>query len=522
MQLLKINSIFCKQMADTDRIAGFLGPFAELLNPLKGFLFCVGLFFIALPLLPQPLELAFCCWSIYLVMMAVTIEREWFSLTSLPPLFVVVLAGSVRWGFGGALILAGGEYPAASFYKVFSEHLYQVQLLWAIFSTLLVLIFAIARKSQVKYVKNIFKRRSDTNHQLVSKVALVAGVFTLLYVLTGVFSGTLDRSGVVYSYWVAKVWRADSLFVMFLRLKDVFFFIAPLAISSTNNTRLRVGVIVVLIASIGTAFLTGGRGIILYPLLYLIFGLWFTPLKPRLMRILILLFLVISLALVPAIALYRSSDGFAKSSRFDIPQRVQLIYESIVNYDSADLRSRIQDTGGALYACSDPYLFVDPALSAPRAGFVRINRLWQTWLPTMIAPNKASLRDAHMIAAEITGTPRIQSENQKYTYFMCVSFVGDLYWRGGWFWVVSGSLVFSLFYRFMSQFWYRFAGLNGIWSLFVLVFPATFLIVYPAGSLGETFWLWLWDFPKYVALIAFIGFTSLSWNYFRNSTNHSA
>jgi len=522
MLLLKIKSIFSKPTDDIDRIAGFLGPFAELLDPLKGFLFCLGLFFIALPLLPQPLELAFCCWSIYLVMMAATIERKWFSLTSLPPLFVVLLAGSVRWGFGGALILAGGEYPVDSFYKVFSEHLYQAQLLWAIFSTLLVLIFALARKSQVKYAKNIFKRRSDTNHKLISQVALATGVFTLLYVVTGVFSGTLDRSGVIYSYWVAKVWRADSLFVIFLRLKDAFFFIAPLAISSTNNTKIRVCIIVILIASIGTAFLTGGRGIILYPLLYLIFGLWLTPLKPRLMRIFILLFLVISLALIPAVAIYRSTSGFAQSSRFDIPQRIKLISEAIVDYDSADLKSRIQGTGGALYACSDPYLFVDPALSAPRAGFARINRLWQAWLPTMIAQNKASLRDAHMIAAEITGTPRIQSENQKYTSFMCVSYVGDLYWRGGWLWVVSGSLVFALFYRFISQFWYKLAGMSGLWSLFVLIFPVTFLIVYPAGSLGETFWLWLWDFPKYVVLIAFIGFAKLGWNYFSNLTNHSA
>ena len=522
MLFLKINNILRKPLVDNDRIAQFLGPFAELLEPLKGFLFCFGLFFIALPLLPRPLELAFCCWSIYLVIIAATIERKWFSLISLPPLFVVVLAGSVRWGLGGALILAGGEYPSKSFYQVFSQHLYQAQLLWAIFSTALVLVFALAHKSQIKYANNISKRLSNTNYQLVSKCALATGAFTLLYVLTGVLSGTLDRSGVAYSYWVAKLWRADSLFVIFLRLKDVFFFIAPLAINSTNNTRIRVGVIVVLIASIGTVFLTGGRGIILYPLLYLIFGLWLTPLKPRLMRICILLFLVISLALVPAIAIYRSTPGFAQSSRFDISQRIKLISEAIVNYDSLDLKSRIQNTGGALYACSDPYLFVDPALSATRAGLVRINRLWQTWLPTMVAPNKASLRDAHMIAAEITGTPRIQSENQKYTSFMCVSYVGDLYWRGGWLWVVSGSLIFSLFYRFISQFWYKLAGTSGLWNLFALVFPATFLIVYPAGSLGETFWLWLWDFPKYVVLIAFIGFTGLGWNYFRNSTNHSA
>jgi len=164
MSLLKIKSIFCKPKAYIDRIAEFLRPFAELLDPFKGFLFCLGLFFIALPLLPQPLELAFCCWSIYLVMMAATIERKWFSLTSLPPLFVVTLAGSVRWGFGGALILAGGEYPADSFYKVFSEHLYQAQLLWAIFSTALVLVFALAHKSQIKYANNIFKRLSNTNY----------------------------------------------------------------------------------------------------------------------------------------------------------------------------------------------------------------------------------------------------------------------------------------------------------------------------------------------------------------------
>jgi hypothetical protein len=25
--------------------------------------------------------------------------------------------------------------------------------------------------------------------------------------------------------------------------------------------------------------------------------------------------------------------------------------------------------------------------------------------------------------------------------------------------------------------------------------------VYPAGSVGETAWLWMWDFPKYVVLI---------------------
>ena len=262
-------------------------------------------------------------------------------------------------------------------------------------------------------------------------MALVAGVFSLLYVLNGVFSGTLDRSGVAYSDWVAKLWRADSLFVIFLRLKDVFFFIVPLAISSTNNTRLRVDLIIVVIASIGAAFLTGGRGIILYPLLYLIFGLWLTPLKPHLISFFIVLFLVVSLILVSAIDVYRGSPYFNRSSPLDIPQRVKFFSRAIVQYNLTDPKSRIQIIGGAMYGGADPCLFVDPALAAPRAGFVRIERLWQTWLPTMVAPNKASLRDAHMIAAEITGTPRKQAENKQYTSFSSVSFGGDLYWWGG-------------------------------------------------------------------------------------------
>ena len=58
--------------------------------------------------------------------------------------------------------------------------------------------------------------------------------------------------------------------------------------------------------------------------------------------------------------------------------------------------------------------------------------------------------------------------------------------------------------------------MSGLWDFFVLVFPATFLIVYPAGSLGETFWLWLWDFPKYVALITLIVFAKFGRNYYRH------
>lgn len=122
-----------------------------------------------------------------------------------------------------------------------------------------------------------------------------------------------------------------------------------------------------------------------------------------------------------AIDVYRGSPYLNRSSPLDSPQRVKLFSRAIVQYNLTDPKSRIQIIGGAMYGGADPFSFVDPALAAPRAGFVRIERLWQTWLPTMVAPNKASLRDAHMIAAEITGKPRKQAENNQYTSFSSVS-----------------------------------------------------------------------------------------------------
>jgi hypothetical protein len=98
-----------------------------------------------------------------------------------------------------------------------------------------------------------------------------------------------------------------------------------------------------------------------------------------------------------------------------------------------------------------------------------------------------------------------------YTSFHCISFPGDLYWRGGWGLVVAGSFLFALFYRLLAQCWYRWAGLSSLVGLAIWVYPATFFIDYPAGSVGETLWIWLWDLPKYIVLVAVIALIQRAW-----------
>jgi hypothetical protein len=493
-----------KQSKDLDRVAEFLGPFERVLHPIWGLAFCLALFLLGWPLLHRTWELSLCCWSLYLVFMAANLERRWLALSSLPPLFVVTVAGSLRWGLGGILILSGGKYPADSFYVAYSEHLLEAQLLWAIFSSVLLLSFVITRRWSECLSERASVRFKQGNRRLIWRVALATGVFAVAYVLIGFLAGTLDRSGEIYNYWVARFWRADSAFTIFLRLKNIFFFLAPLAIVLVSGFRRKAFLLALIVLGILFALLSGGRGIVLYPLVYMMFGLWLTPVRVKLFRGLVLAIIVICILMVPAIDIYRNMHSFQHDSRFDIGQRVQLLARAVTDFGDNSFLARIQNAGGSLYACSDPYLFVDPAKSAPRAGLVRAERLWQVWMPTMLNPNKPPLRDAHMIAAEISGATRHQAETMRYTSFMCVSFGADLYWRGGWLWVWSGSVVFAVFYRCLAQVWYRWAQPSSLIQLAIWIYPVTFLIDFPAGSLGETAWIWLWDFPKYALLVVLI------------------
>lgn len=157
--------------------------------------------------------------------------------------------------------------------------------------------------------------------------------------------------------------------------------------------------------------------------------------------------------------------------------------------------------GRPIYGCIDALLFNESSSVKPRAGFVRIGNVFTAWIPGSLVPRRVPVRDAHVIAAEANGLSREEAERQDYTVHDCISFGGDMYWRGGWAWVVLGAGGFALMYRAFSMFWYRYAGNENWWGIILLLYPATFLQAMPLGSLGETAWSWTWELPKYVAIV---------------------
>ena len=436
--------------------------------------------------------------------MAVRVEQPWLALTPLPPLTILCLGAWLRAGLGGLLLAIGRPLNPGEINSAYWRHLLPAQGLWIVLMATAIAVFACWPPSS-RAPNSLTGQNVDRKTLL--RLTMACGLFAITWIGVGVLFGTLDRNPASYLYWVTKRWRPDSIFTIFGRLRDVFFLLTPLAIFRAKRRLDQLFLLSALLGCIALSLPLGGRGLILYPIAYSAIGMWLTPLSARTLRLVIVAVFIFIILAIPSIQLYRGSSDFQTVRRGDIGARIGLAIEASGKVTSSlELTTAFTQAGTSLYACSDSYLFEEPARSRPRAGWHRMQELLTAWLPELLVSRKVPLRDGHIIAEEIRGRSRSEAESMTYTYFPCVSFGADLFWRGGWTAVAVGSGLFGLAYRLLSGLWYRYAGWASTWQILLLLYPSTFLTMYPAGSIGETAWLWMWDLPKYVMLIGIICF----------------
>jgi hypothetical protein len=485
--------------AETSRLTQLLGPAVLLLHPGFSLLFLVPAFAVLLPLANQPLGIVLAAVSTYFLLMAARIEKAWLSTTPLPPLTILCFGGWLRSGLGGALIALGPPNNPSPLTTGMLRYLPETQLLWLSLCGAAILIFAFW-PSRLQPDDPSPQAASD---QTIVNIALACSAVALGLILIGSLSGTLDRSPVAYLHWVAQRWRPDSVLVMFARFRDVFFLLAPLAINKAKFIWQKLILTIAFMIYIVLSLPLGGRGLVLWPIVYACLGLWLTPLNPKRLRAIILAATATCLILAPFIQSYKISLADYSIRRASFEQRIAAAHRALSSDNlmvglSSDV---IGSTGRALYGCVDALLFQPPASTRERAGWHGMDSVLTAWIPNLILPKSRPVRDAHLIAAEASGITRERAESMIYTSHDCVSLGGDLYWRGGWPIVALGSAFAAIAYRLLTSIWYRHAGWASTWQIFLLLYPATFLTAYPAGSIGETAWLWMWDLPKYVVLI---------------------
>jgi hypothetical protein len=498
------------QAKDTDkpdhRLERLFGPASGLLHPLRALAAAVLLWIPLGWLSGRWIAMAWSCWSLVLLLTALWLERPWINRLPLPPITVITLAGCIRWGLGAGMLAwtADGAPPSL---QGWAQAVEPAQALWGLVSTAIVLAgllnLPLLRRLHPAPLSVALERR-------LPLLVLVTGLFTCAYLLTGMGSGTLDRSNANYLFWTTKLWRADTLFVPFMRLRNIFPLLAPLAVflclrpgkGDASPARRALGVLIIALTLLSLALggMTGGRALLIFPLLLLVCGLWMTDLPPVLLRWLAVGLVMFGLVFIPLMAGLRDSPAFQATRSQDVVGRAEVIGEALL--EARPQPSSIALIGRELFPSSDPFLFHPPGSELPPAGNSGLKGLLYIWVPKHLYPNRPEINDGHLIAKQVMGEMKTGVVDNKHIWFPNMTFGGDLYRRYRWPGVIIGSLTFGLFYALLARIWYQTASLsNSMFRLLLAVYPASFIDGLPLRSVSETVWNWFWEFPKYLLIL---------------------
>lgn len=486
-----------------DRLGTLLGPLQWAITPWGALSVGIGGWVITAPLSSAPLAIGLCWWGFVLLLWAIQLERPWINILPFPPLTVLALHLFLRWELGGMVLLLSRDGPGDI--KDWITHVPQALPLNAFMTSGIVLAgltnWHLIKRSTPPAPAAMTKepsQRGFSKEQLLL-LGAITGVVAIGYVAVGFFAGTLDR-GAAYFTWAGLFWRPDTFFSAVIRLRDVYFVILPLLLWRwRRNLLILLCFVVPTTGSLAASALLGGRGLLLYPGLLILGGLWLAQANPKLIRWLMLGACAVALSGIAVLPTMRHSESFQQSSTSDIKTRV-----GALRHGSEILRSStaIPLIGRDLYAWSDPYLFREPGLSQPPAGSKRLGNLLFLWAPQAVMPNRPPINDGHLIAKEIKGSPNEGIQNGRHIWFPGVSFSADLYWRFRWPGVVIGSSLFGLMYAYFCRIWYQLADLRrSTATMLIALFPSTFLQGPPLRSLSETAWNWLYEFPKYIIIL---------------------
>ncbi len=493
--------------AHNDRLGQLLGPFDLLLTAKGTILFCTLGWLVTCLGSSFHLGSAYIWTGILLLLFSIQIERPWLNYFPFPPLTTLVFTLSLRWVVGGMLLEVSEPLGPSD---VIAAHITDALPLSLIPCACIVIAGGSLNR---KFIQNqsytIFSRSTSANlarrKNTILIITLITGIIAVGYILIGTVSGTLDR-GAGYMQWVGKFWRPDTLFSAVIRLRDIFFVILPTCIVLLSKNKF--ASFLLCTASLSTLLLSmilGGRGLLIYPLILLLGGLWLAKINARAMRIIAISLVAFGLLFIVSVGQARSNAEFRSSSALNPLQRISSIIEASKNVGSSIENKTIRNLGYALYTHSDPYLFTQKSISTLPAGSKGLENLKYLWVPRIFNVNRPEINDGHLIANQIRGDGAKTIHDGRYYTFNNVSFGADLFWRFRWAGVITGSIIFGIIYATMSRAWYVNANISGRpLSILIALFPATFLQGPPIRSVSETAWNWFYEIPKYMIVFLII------------------
>ena len=488
------------------RLQQLFGPAAPwILQPLRSAVACFVAWLFSLPLTwqhPWLALLGFC--AIWGLTVALWLEAPLLHSFPLPPLTVLLIGLCLRWGLGPLLLALGGS-GGDQFVDIWIRYGPPSQLLWLSLTAVLLLLALPQRRAIASAARSLPQSSwlVESSHQprlrsQLSALACFLSIYMACYIILSMLSGAFDRQFEAYASWTHQLWRLDTPVAAFARLRDCWFLLFPLWWQLLSRPwRWFLGV--EMLAFLSAALLSGSRGLLLYPFLLLLFGLWFVLSDPRLMRRLALALIGLAFVLSPLIYVVRDSSAFQRAENWT--GRLEAVGVALTQPEP--LLEKTRWLGRDLYACHDPYLFTPENLEQPLAGTRGLGNLLYLWVPKHVLPERPLLFDGHIIAKQLQ---RIKPSAWSEVWFPCLSLPADLMRRWALPGVLIGSVVVAASLQCLFRLWYQTVGFSAsTFQLLLLLLPATYLQSFPLGTVSETAWALLWELPKYLLVFWIVG-----------------
>lgn len=433
------------------------------------------------------------------------------------PSTVLLAATGLRYLLGGWIVMLmgwlfgapEGEYDQ---YIVTFEQGYYSIIVWSTSLILAIAVYKLADRLLGKKdnQKALVLGRDWLNNRVsllrIKWVFWLSISLKLGYVVASSVLGSEDR-GESYTYWALMEWKPTAGLIAINRVLDLCYVLTPLVVATTTSQRIRLSCIFCIALSIGMMSVWGGRGEILYPVVYVGVGT-FGAIKRGWLKGVFVVILAVCTVSLPVMSAIRDMPEFERLSGV---QRISLIGKVFENDSS--IKKRVQTIGRDIYACSDGFIYRDRMSEAEGFG-------------KDLGPNEVI---GHMIP-KIFGGTSIKNDGsviaQRYMgsnvsdWFPCITFPADAFRRFRWGGVLVGSCVFSLITFATDRVWSRLRKIStGSWALLMVLLPITFLRTAPTGTVKEILGIYPWELLKYTIVCIVVGWLidKLSCQAWRNS-----
>lgn len=430
-------------------------------------------------------------------------RRDASSQMLLSPLTVISVGMTIRYGIGPAIMVITNRWIDDGFVRIWLERLDQITLAGsALHCTIIsgcLLIEALESITGRRYgLINAKSRTIQSERKRYLELADWLGWFVCGSYIAGMLSGAYERQYGAYVEWVTANWRLDMLFIAFGRLKDIWFVCLPILIRHRKGWR-RLYVLLPLALYFTSVILSGSRGALLYPLMYVLVGVWLFIRWRKWMTVATLSTVMIVLLTVPTVYALRETPEYQAETY--ITNKVAGISRLIK--EPGRIIEKFQWTGRDLIACHDPFVFREKGRPDWKpAGWNDIGLAGNMLLPRMLGGERQNLFDGSDIARRLQG---VENEEWAQVWFPCISLAADLLRRGAEGGLLLGGFIVGIILGFLQVGWRTIVerGYTVATALIALI-PVTYLSSFPLGTVKETVWYALFDLGKYVLLAIFL------------------